>query len=351
MLNNNTIAIILGVCFAAIVFLGMQFNVITDGFSTLGSTLATILGLAIFFMVYFSVESFVSGIDMTRRYNKIEATQSAKAQSIAAQTRLRKKFDEAYKKDHPFLNLISGLGQRLFRIQGSKVLDLRMRLLAAGFLNEKAVTTFLAFRAIVPVALMISALFWAVFASGESASTSFGYMLGAGIAGWFGVEYFVTNRTKTRREKIQRELPDIIDLLTIYTESGVSFDVGLGKVIEVLKKRAPTACSEMLLFERELQLLPDRQKAYDNLVKRADCSMVKSFVSILTQADKIGSPISASLRQLGLEARREILRVIEKKAAKIPILINLPVMFFFLPALLLIVIGPTIVTASKQFNF
>lgn len=349
--SNNVIAMVLGVAFAAIVFLGMQFGYIGEDISLLGSTVATIIGLAIFLMVYFSVEQFVGNLEASRRYNKIEANQTAKAQSMAAQTRLRRKFEEAYKKEHPLVALFTTAAQKIFRTQGGRAQDLRMKLMAAGYLNEKAVTTYLALRSIMPVVFMVAALIAGPLYFDLSPTETGMAMAVAAVAGWYGVELVVNSKITARRQKISSQLPDVIDLLTIYTESGITFDVGMRKVLEVLRKRAPQAVGELSIFDRELQMLPDRGKAYDNLLKRAECTIIKAFIAILRQHDQVGSPISASLRQLGKEARREALQLIEKKAAKIPILINLPVMLFILPALLMVVIGPTVVTVMNMTVF
>jgi hypothetical protein len=128
-------------------------------------------------------------------------------------------------------------------------------------------------------------------------------------------------------------------------------DGALQKIVDQMRRRHPTTAEELSMLERELQIMPERVKAFENLVRRHDVPIVRAFCAILAQSERMGSPIGDSLRQLAQEARRDRLLDAERRAGRIPILIQIPVVLFILPALLLTVMGPAVVEIMRTFGF
>lgn len=347
-MRNSIVVVVLGILFGIIIFAGMQMGYIGSEISALGGTIATTLSLVIFFTIYFSINQFVNHAEMSKRYDRLKI--DGRKRKSVSNDKARKKYDEIYKRENPLFSKIIIFLRKILRIDGNKVSDLKLRMMSAGFFSDRSVSFYILARATMPIILVIVAAFYCFSNYGPNSSQTYLFMTLAFFLGYFGVEFFIKSRIDDRRKKIQSELPDIIDLLTIYTESGVPFDVALRKVVETFSKRCPNACSELAIFESELRILPDRGIAYQNLVKRAESNIIKSFSAILQQSERIGSPISKSLRTLGKEARREILAIIEKKAAKIPVLIQIPVLLFILPAMMMVILGPTAILLVNTFS-
>lgn len=339
-MHLNPFALVsIAVGFCAAVFMGVYFGGLGGDGATLASSLATTFGLVIFFGVFFATERMIDNADIRRRSEQFD---SAKEHDrIRKSDRYRHRLDRIYNQRRTISDIVSDGIQRLFRIEGSRLQDLRLQLIAAGFYSERALPTYLLLVAAMPVLWLLVGGATGVLQQSEGTSVLLRMIIGA-LLGFYLVKRYISHRIDARREAMRLEMPDVIDLLVIYTESGVAFDSALKKVIEMIKKRCRVAATEMALLERELQLLPDRARAYENLVRRMDIPIVKNFASILLQSERIGSPISAAMRQMSAETRRERLMNAEQRAARIPVLIQLPILFLILPALLIVVLGPTI---------
>jgi tight adherence protein C len=340
-----------------IVFVGAFASVLGVGFYMRGGevsvgTIAATLGLlAIFVSIYLLFERTLQQVEIQRRYDAIEARNAAaKASRERERRRARQRIEEIYETRRSIIDILAGAVQRVFRLEGDRLTQLRLQLASAGFYRERALAGWLVATAASPVvgmALGMGAAQW----QGESGDGFLIYMACGALGGFMLLRWWLNKRIANRRLNLYREMPDAIDLLVIYTDSGVAFNGALQKIIEQMRRRYPTTAEELSVLERELQVMPERVKAFENMVRRHDVAIVRAFCAILAQSERMGSPISESLKQLAQEARRERLLDAERRAGKIPILIQIPVVLFILPALMLTVMGPAIVEIMRTFGF
>ena len=107
-----------------------------------------------------------------------------------------------------------------------------------------------------------------------------------------------------------------------------------------------TVCQEMsdefLLTAIELNFLPDRTRALQNLARRADMPKLRALVNSLVQSERFGTPLANSLRVLSAEFRDERMMIAEDKAAKLPAIMTVPMILFILPCLFIVILGPII---------
>jgi tight adherence protein C len=333
--------------FAAV--LGMGFYM-RGGDMSVGTIVATIGLMAIFVLIYLLFERTLQQIEVQSRYDAIEArTVAAKASRERERRRARRRIEEIYETRRSLVDVLAGSVQRLFRIEGDRLGMLRLQLASAGFYRERALAGWLVATAASPVVGMGIGLASAQ-ATGEVGDGLLVYLASGAVGGFLLLRWWLVRRIAARRLNLCREMPDAIDLLVIYTESGVALDGALQKIVEQMRRRHPTAAEELSMLERELQVMPERVKAYENMVRRHDVPIVRAFCAILAQSERMGSRIGESLRLLAQEARRDRLMDAERRAGKIPILIQIPVVLFILPALMLTVIGPAIVETMRAFG-
>lgn len=164
---------------------------------------------------------------------------------------------------------------------------------------------------------------------------------GALVLGFFAPDFYLYQRTYDRSERIQRELPDAIDLMTISVESGLGFDAA---VQQVARNTTGPLADEFARVLREMQLGHSRSEALRGLGERTDVEDVKSFVSAMVQADGFGIPIGQVLRVQSSEMRVKRRQRAEMKAQQVPVKITVPLIFFILPALFVAVMGPAVIT-------
>ncbi len=174
------------------------------------------------------------------------------------------------------------------------------------------------------------------------------------MAGVLGASYapdlVVRRRAAKRRKVIGRALPDALDLLVICAEAGLSLDAALVRITREIGPSAPALADELGLASFELGLLPDRRTAFDNLARRIDLAAVRSLTSTLQQTEKFGTPLAASLRVIAAELRNARMMAAEAKAARLPVIMTVPLIIFVLPALFVVVMGPGILDIVDAFS-
>lgn len=170
------------------------------------------------------------------------------------------------------------------------------------------------------------------------------------LAGGIMVDIRLDRALSARRGAVSNEFPVLMDLLTIYLEAGQAFDVALAKASVALGTSFPTAAEEVGFLRQDLEMSVDRERTLREFGKRLDNGAASTFVSIVVQAERRGNAIAPSLRTLAKESRKEVMQAIEKKAQKLPTLMQGPMFMFILPAIFLSVIGPAVVQIIIQFG-
>jgi tight adherence protein C len=98
----------------------------------------------------------------------------------------------------------------------------------------------------------------------------------------------------------------------------------------------------------ELALLNDRVKALTHLAERTDLVAFRALTSSLIQSERLGTSLTDTLRVLSEEFRLERLSKAEEKAARLPVLLTIPLVLLLMPAFMLIVLGPAIISFMQQ---
>ena len=173
-----------------------------------------------------------------------------------------------------------------------------------------------------------------------------GVMLMA-VAGYMGPNMFLYQKGYDRTQKIERALPDAIDLLTISVESGLGFDAALAQVAR--NTDGPLA-EEFARVLKEMQIGLGRGAALRALGDRTHVPDVKGFVSSMVQADALGIPVAQVLRVQSREIRTKRRQRAEEQAQKVAIKILIPLIFCILPCLFIAVLGPAGISMFEAFS-
>jgi tight adherence protein C len=172
--------------------------------------------------------------------------------------------------------------------------------------------------------------------------------LGGGLAvGFFGPNLYLYQLAYDRASKLEKALPDAIDLMTISVESGLGFDAAVQQVAQ--NTEGPLA-DEFARMLREMQLGMGRGEALRSLAERAEVDDLKTFVSAMAQADSFGIPIAQVLRVQSSEMRVKRRQKAEEKAQQVPVKITVPLIFCILPALFVAVMGPAAINIMDNFG-
>jgi tight adherence protein C len=150
-----------------------------------------------------------------------------------------------------------------------------------------------------------------------------------------------------RKEALRADLPDALDLLAIAVEAGTGFEGAIGVVCSNFTGPLGQEFSRML---KEMELGLSRREALQNLKRRTDVPELSNFVLALVQADALGMPIGRVLKTQAVEMRNKRRAWAREKAAKLPVKMMLPLVFFIFPAILIITMGPAVSTTVGGFK-
>jgi len=167
------------------------------------------------------------------------------------------------------------------------------------------------------------------------------------MAGAIGPAMWLKRRIAHRRDEVTKDLPDVLDLMTISVAAGL----GLEQAMQVSCAHFDSAvCTELLLTLREMELGLSRHDALENLKIRTDIDDLVTFAVVLSQADALGLPIGRVLQAQADEMRDKRRQRARERAAKVPVKILFPLAFCFLPAIMILVLGPLVGPITKALH-
>jgi tight adherence protein C len=167
-----------------------------------------------------------------------------------------------------------------------------------------------------------------------------------GLAGFFMPDLLLYNTGIKRQQKIQRDLPDAMDMLTICVESGLGFDAAMARVA---RNSAGPVAAEFSRALQEIQIGKSRAQALRSLAERTTIAELRAFTSALVQAGELGIPVADVLREQSKEMRLRRRQRAEEKAQQVPVKILFPLIGCLFPALFIIVIGPGAISIMHSF--
>lgn len=218
--------------------------------------------------------------------------------------------------------------------------ELIVQLRMAGLRGPTPLAIFLFMRAALPIGLFTITLAIGMIQPQSSSSRAFLMALTASAIG-FGLPRFILNQLITRRQRaILRAFPDALDLLLICVQSGMSVEAALSKVTKDITSQSIELAEELALTMAELAFLPSRTQAYHNLGERTGLPSVKLIAAALAQAERHGTSIGEALSAAASECRETRINNAEHKAAALPAKLTVPLVVFFLPILLVTILGP-----------
>jgi tight adherence protein C len=169
--------------------------------------------------------------------------------------------------------------------------------------------------------------------------------LAGGIAfGWWIPMVWVDRTRRLRFEQMDRQMPDMIDLLIVTLEAGLGLLASMRVASETL--RDPLG-QELRLTLQEQRMGLSVGEAIQSLGKRADCDNMRIFVRALTQGEKLGVSIGKTMRDLAEEMRKRRKAAAEERAQKMPLKMLFPLLFFIFPAIFIVLLVPAFINIGN----
>ncbi len=221
----------------------------------------------------------------------------------------------------------------------------QQRLIRAGYRNDGTVKIFYGAKVLVP--LLLSLLAWVTGL--VHLSPIFVLAVAVGM-GFLGPDFWLGRRIAARQSAIKRGLPDVLDLLVICIEAGLSLDQATARTAQELDKAQPELSDELGIVALEQRAGRARSDAWKHLAERTDVDVVRNLVSMLVQAEQFGTSIGKTLRVHSDTLRTKRVQEIEEKAAKLSVKLLFPLVLFIFPSLFLVVLGPAVLVMADSFK-
>jgi tight adherence protein C len=216
---------------------------------------------------------------------------------------------------------------------------LRKTLVAAGMYRTSP-RTFIGYQLLFGLGLPIAWL-WIAFGSGASTALAILAAVFFAFIGWFAPGFIVQRRAESRTHRIDRSMPELIDLLVVTVEAGLSLSASLQVAGERMKGPLGDEL-RILLQEQRMGLTP--VQALENMVGRCPTPAVESFARAMMQGQVLGVSVGQILRSLAIEMRKRRRAQVEQQAQKAPIKMLFPLVFMIFPALFVVILGPAVVS-------
>jgi tight adherence protein C len=215
--------------------------------------------------------------------------------------------------------------------------EIRELLRSAG-LYRMSVATFLGYRVLAAVGTALF-LLWLLGAAGGGGVAVLLVVATFGALGWLAPMFILRRRAAYRLQQIDREVPELVDLLVTTVEAGVGF----ASALQITARRVEGPLGEELrvaLSEQGLGLTI--QDALKNMLTRANSPALRVFVQAIIQGDTLGVSIGKILRDLAIDMRKRRRQAAEERAQKAPTKIIFPLVLLILPAMFIVAVWPIV---------
>src|SRR5215467_165790 len=216
------------------------------------------------------------------------------------------------------------------------------KLMLAGYRKPHHADIFIGSRLALPAFLGLAVALFVPF-------NTFVFFMIAVVLGFFAPDFWVSHAITKRRERLKLSLPDGLDLLSICMEAGLGLDQGIVRVGHELRVSHPELSEELLLINFEQRAGVQRNAAWQSFAVRANFESARSFVAMLIQTDRFGTPIAKSLGVFSDALRTQRRQRAEERAAKTTIKLVPPLVFCIFPAMGVVIVGPAFVAIKTFF--
>jgi tight adherence protein C len=307
------------------------------------ASLQLVLGLAAIFIAVVLI-LVALGVVGTARSGVGRSLAAVEAINNAPQSMVREELDKSFgdRVLAPFFQRLTQGGAKL--TPSGQRGGIRRRLDLAGSPEGWDVERILAFKMLglisgALIAIALSLIF------GWSLLVALGVIAIVAVLGLYAPDIMLYQMAYERTERMRRELPDALDLLTISVEAGMSFD---GALAQVAKNSEGPLAAEFFRVLQEMQIGVGRTEAIRAMGERTDLPDLRQFATAMVQADAFGIPIANVLRIQAKEMRIKRSQRAEEAAQKVPVKILFPLIFCILPSLFVVILGPAAINILQN---
>jgi len=271
-----------------------------------------------------------------------------KVRSLDEQARI-----ESENLDKPFMERIilpffQQIERKLIRLAPGRIYQmLAQRIMRAGKQNIWSVTAFVCFWMLSAVACIVLMVFYAFYVKHMIFIQGFALVLLAMVIGATLPMAFLDSLIVTRRRLILRQLPEVLDMLCVSVQAGLSFDGSMTKLADKMQGPLIDECRKMM---RDIRMGMTRRLALTNMAERCNIQEIHLFTAAVIQSDRLGVSMSKTLTVQAENVRERRRQTVKEAALKAPIKIMFPLVFFILPALFIVILIPAVLSLIRTLG-
>lgn len=220
-------------------------------------------------------------------------------------------------------------------------------LIQAGYRHPKGTAIYFGLRVLLAVLLPLPYLLFSAY-EGQVSSGGISILFLISALGFYLPHFLLGFQTKRRQDRIERALPDVLDLLIVCMEAGLALQATINRVSDEVRGISVELYKELHLLNAELRTGIPREMALKNMGERTGVQNVKALVGLMVQSEKMGTSISQAMRTHAGFLRTQRAHKAEEKAGKLPVKILFPMLLFIFPSIFIIVMGPAILQVMKS---
>ena len=195
---------------------------------------------------------------------------------------------------------------------------------------------------------IFSGLGLTIFLSFILSTANFALLAAFMALGFFLPYYILKEKVKDKHKAIFRQIPDVLDLLTLMIEAGLDFNAALNRIVTTEKGELVDEFSTVL---QEIKLGKPRMEAYSDMAKRINYTPLSSVISSITNALNSGGSMGGTFRTLSAQFRIERSQLAEKLAGEAPLKLMFPLVIFIFPTIFIVIFGPIIISFMTTGGF
>jgi tight adherence protein C len=228
-----------------------------------------------------------------------------------------------------------------------EISKVQLLLTQAGLRHPLAPTVYYGTRAAVALLLPIPVILFILVKGKVSTGTVTLAFMVSGI-GYFLPQILLEKVAQARQERIDKALPDVLDLFVICLEAGLGLQATINRVAQEIQAVCKDFHTELQLTAGEMRVGINRDQALKNLAQRTGVQSVRALSTLIIQSDKLGTSISQALRVHADTSRVQRSLKAEEQAGKMPVKILMPLIFCIFPTVFVVAVGPGIIQIVRQ---
>jgi len=223
--------------------------------------------------------------------------------------------------------------------------SLRVRLIQAGFRSKTAYGTFVFLRLLLAILLPSLFLLQNLFFNLTPRLVSI--CLALATIGYFAPAFILNQLREERQQRLQRALPDALDLMVVCVEAGLGLDMTFKRVGDEIQSLSQDLSDEFYLTVREIRAGRNREECFRNMAVRTGVAEVGNLMTVLNQTNRFGTSLAKALRVHADSLRVKRRQIAEERAAKASVKLVFPLVVFVFPAMFIVLAGPAVIRIFK----